>query len=260
MPISLSRFGFPLKQSAIALALLLSMAAAIAPARADTGYYLVSTYDVENQLSLDYKYWNAHYNGRTVAAPEFGVGCGVTSRWYTEAYAKWIKINGEGSRLVEMNWQNDYLLTQGQYPFDLALHTRIGKENTSAQGYILEWGPVLQTEIMRTQFNANLFFQRVYGVDAALVPAGGNHVEMTYQLQVKQRWKSWLQPGLQAFGEVGTWNDWLPRKQQSHRAGPALFGSREFGHQELKYEAAYLIGRNSARTAKSFTMRVQLVF
>lgn len=240
--------------------LLLALALCSSMAQADTGYYMVTTYDVEHQLSLDYKYWNAHYNGRTVAAPEFGVGYGVTSRWYTEVYAKWIKINGEGGKLVETDWQNDYLLTQGQYPFDLALHTRIGKERAAAQGYLVEWGPVLQTEIMRTQFNANVFFQRAYRVDASVAPAGGNHTELTYQLQVKQRWKSWFQPGLQAFGEVGTWNDWLPRKQQSHRAGPALFGSREIGGQELKYEAAYLVGRNSARAAKSFTMRVQLIF
>lgn len=226
-------------------------------ALADTGYYLVSTYDVEGQLSLDYKYWNAHYNGRTVAAPEIGVGYGVTSRWYTEVYAKWVKVNGAAPHWQETAWQNDYLLTQGQYDFDLALHTKVEKARDNAGGYALEWGPVLQTEIGRTQFNANLFFQRDYQV----APGGGEHpMELTYQLQVKHHWKPWLQPGVQAFGEVGKWNDWLPYRQQSHRAGPAVFGHRDIGRQEIKYEFAYLIGRNSARAAKSFSMRVQLVF
>jgi hypothetical protein len=225
-------------------------------AHAETGYYLVSTYDVEGQTSLDYKYWNAHYKGLTVAAPEFGVGYGVTSRWYTELSAMWIKINGTAGRWVETEWQNDYMLTQGQYPFDLALHTTIGRPRDRADGYSLEWGPVLQTEIGRTQFNANVFFQRDYRVESG----DAGPAQLAYQLQVKHRWKSWLQPGLQAFGEVGKWNDWAPMRQQSHRAGPALFGHYDVGHQELKYEAAYLIGRNSARAAKSFTMRVQLIF
>jgi hypothetical protein len=226
-------------------------------ALADTGYYLVSTYDVEGQASLDYQYWNAHYNGRTVAAPEIGVGYGVTSRWYTEVYAKWIKTNGGAGHWQQTAWQNDYLLTQGQYDFDLALHTKVAKARDSADGYALEWGPALQTEIGRTQFNANLFFQRDYRV----APGDGAHpMELTYQLQVRHHWKPWLQPGIQAFGEVGKWNDWLPYRQQSHRAGPAVFGHRDIGRQEIKYEFAYLIGRNSARAAKSFSMRVQLVF
>jgi hypothetical protein len=42
---------------------------------------------------------------------------------------------------------------------------------------------------------------------------------------------------------MGEWNHWLQRGQQSHRAGPALFGSWYLGgEREWKYEAAYLIG------------------
>ena len=224
---------------------------------ADTGYYLVTTYDVEGQASIDYKYWHAQYNGRTTASPEIGVGYGVTSRWYTEVYEQWFTRNGGGTRRVSTAWQNDYMLTQGQYAFDLAMHTKLERSHDKDNGYMFEWGPVLQTEIGRTQFNANLFFQRDYRV----APGGGEHpLELTYQLQVKHNWKPWFQPGVQAFGEVGKWNDWLPYDRQSHRAGPMIYGHRDIGKQEVKYEFAYLIGRNSARAAKSFSMRVQYIF
>lgn len=224
-------------------------------ALADTGYYLVSTYDVEGQASIDYKYWNAHYAKLTVAAPEIGVGYGVTSRWYTELYASSIKINGAGSKWAETAWQNDFMLTQGQYDVDVALHTKIERPRDSSEGYGVEFGPVMQTEIGRTQFNFNVFFQRDYRSEES------NPLQLTYQWQIKHRWKSWFQPGLQGFGEVGKWDNWLPRDQQSHRVGPAFFGSRDVGaHQEIKYEAAYLIGKNSDRTAKSFTMRIQYLF
>ncbi|XLZ73239.1 hypothetical protein ABT364_01525 [Massilia sp. SR12] len=209
---------------------------------AETGYYLVTTYDVEGQASIDYKYWNAHYkNSRNVASPEIGIGYGVTSRWYTELTAQWIQFDGRQTRHTGVEWQNDFLLTQGQYDVDVALHTVLERARRRERGYFVEIGPVLQTQIWRTQLNLNLFLQREF--DNGL----SNDTELAYQWQVKQRWKSWLAPGLQGFGE---------RRQHSHRAGPAVFG--EVGR--VKYEAAYLFGRNSGRVANSFTMRVQYFF
>lgn len=244
-----------MKKSLIGSALLFS--ALLPPcAGAATGYYLVSVYDVEGQASIDYKYWNADYHrAASVSSPELGVGYGVTSRWYTEVYATWVRVHGRSDRLSSLSWQNDYLLTQGQYPFDLALHATVERYRDSARGYSVEIGPVLQTEIGRTQFNANVFLQRDYRSERE------GETELTYQWQVKHRWKSWLQPALQGFGEVGKWNDWLPGKRQSHRAGPAIVGTRDTGAgRELKYEAAWLVGKNSARSAHSVTLRVQYVF
>jgi hypothetical protein len=86
-------------------------------------------------------------------------------------------------------------------------------------------------------------------------------MEIKYQWQVRYRWMPRLQFGAQGFGEMGKWNHWLPRDEQSHRAGPALFGTWDLGgEREWKYEAAYLIGTNSARNAKSVTMRIQYAF
>jgi hypothetical protein len=226
-------------------------------AQAATGYYLVSVYDAEGRHGLDYKYWNADYtNSSSRSSPEIGYSYGVTSRWYTELNAVWFRAHGrDGSRLAALSWQNDVLLTQGQYAADVALHTAIQRSQARPHVYSLEIGPALQTEYYRTQFNLNLFLQRDRrgGASAA--------AQLAYQWQVKQRWKSWLQPGVQGFGEVGKWNDWLPAERQSHRAGPAVFGSVDAGPgQEINYEAAWLVGKNSARSAQSFTMRVQYLF
>ena len=239
--------------------LLLSALAALLPqlACAETGYYMVTVYDVEGQASLDYKYWNAHFKDRaTRAMPELGFGYGVTSRWYTELSASWFQIGGSQTRHTGVQWQNDFLLTQGEYDWDLALHTMVERQRDRADGYFYEVGPVFQTEYWRTQVNFNVFLQR------AADNGQHNDTEMVYQWQIKHRWKSWLQPGLQGFGEVGKWNDWLPRRDQSHRAGPAVFGHVDVGPrgQQIKYEAAYLMGKNSDRPAKSFAMRAQYLF
>lgn len=233
------------------------LVASLPCAQAATGYYLVSVYDVEGQHGIDYKYWNADYtHGPSRSSPEIGYSLGVTSRWYTALNAVWFRQHGgDGNALSAISWQNDVLLTQGQYAFDVALHTDVQRGKAKPHVTSLEIGPVLQTEYYRTQFNANLFLQRdVHG-------KAGAETQLAYQWQVKQRWKSWLQPGVQGFGEVGKWNDWLPRQRQSHRAGPAVFGAVDVGPgQEIKYEAAWLIGKNSARSAQSFTMRVQYLF
>lgn len=235
----------------------ITLVASLPCAQAATGYYLVSVYDVEGQHGIDYKYWNADYsNGPSRSSPEIGYSYGVTSRWYTELNAVWFRPHGrDGSALSAYSWQNDVLLTQGQYAADVALHTELQRSKDKPHVTSLEIGPVLQTEYYRTQFNANLFLQRdVRGRAAA-------ETQLVYQWQIKQRWKSWLQPGVQGFGEVGKWNDWLPRHRQSHRAGPAVFGGVDVGPgQEIKYEAAWLVGKNSARSAQSFTMRVQYLF
>jgi hypothetical protein len=235
---------------------LASLALCAQQAAASTGYYLVTTYPVEGQRTIDFKYWNAKATGRSPrSSPELGLGYNVNSRWFTELTAQWFKASPGSNHLANIEWQNDFMLTQGQYPVDLALHTSVQRATDGSGEIGAEFGPVLQTEFGRTQLNLNLFFEREYR------SAQARPMEIKYQWQVKYRWIAKLQFGVQGFGEMGEWNDWLPREQQSHRAGPALFGNWELGGgHEWKYEAAYLIGKNSARNAKSVTMRIQYVF
>ena len=249
----------PHRRVARAVLAVLALVASAAPtlATAEPGLYFVSLYDVEGQTSIDFKYWHARSRGEKASAADVGIGYGVTSRWYTELYGTWEKEGGGPTQFEEIAWQNDYMLTQGQFDIDLALHSKIERPQDRSEGYALEWGPAMKTDIGRVQLNANLFFQRNLRVRA---PSGDNHTELSYQLQIKYRSKSTVQPGIQAYGEVGQWNHWLPSHQQSHRVGPALFGSSRVGKQELKYEAAYLMGRNEGHAANTFSMRAQYIF
>jgi hypothetical protein len=235
---------------------LASLVGLVQQAAAGTGYYLVSTYPNEGQRTVDFKYWNAKLTGRAPrSSPEIGLSYNVTSRWYTELTAAWFKASPGSNHLSAIEWQNDFMLTQGEYPFDLAIHTNVERATDGSGELGVEFGPVLQTEFGRTQLNLNLFFEREYRVPES------EPMQFKYQWQVKYRWIEKLQFGVQGFGEVGEWNSWLPRAQQSHRAGPALFGSWHLGGgREWKYEAAYLVGKNSARNAKSVAMRIQYAY
>ena len=64
---------------------------------------------------------------------------------------------------------------------------------------------------------------------------------------------------MQGFGNMGPWNDWAPSREQSHIAGPALFGRVKVGdHQTIKYNAGVLFGINHA--APKHTRRAQAEF
>jgi hypothetical protein len=225
-------------------------------AAAETGYYLVSTYPVDGQRAVDFKYWASKLDARPLlASPEIGLAYNVNSRWYTELTAAGFKMGAGATHLAAAEWQNDFMLTQGQYPFDLALHTNIERATDGSGEIGIEYGPVLQTEVGRTQFNLNLFFQRELHAEQR------EPTKLAYQWQVKYRWKEKLQWGVQGFGELGEWNHWLPRRQQSHRIGPALFGTWYLGgKQEIRYEAALLTGKNTATHANTFSTRIQYVF
>jgi hypothetical protein len=232
-------------------ALLLSCA----PAAADPGYYVVTVYDDPGMRTIDFRYWSVDRPGaQAVVWPEVGFGWNVNGRWYTELLASWIGSSTLPTRLSTINWQNDLLLTQGQYPIDVALHTLLVKSQRPSKPDALEFGPVLQTDIGRTQVNVNAVFERRFN-DAAHTPT-----QLKYQWQLRHRWRPWLHFGAQGFGEVGPWDDWSLRDDQSHRAGPALFGAVALGDDTLAWQAAYLTGSVNARHAKMFTMRVKLDF
>ncbi|MBS0448159.1 MAG: hypothetical protein JSR59_19695 [Proteobacteria bacterium] len=234
---------------------MLLLAAAGSAVRADPGYYVVTTYSDEGLRFVDTRYWTVKQTGEPATRwPEFGFGYGVTSRWTTELYASWIGSTEHATHLAAVNWQNDVLLTQGQYPFDLALHLTLIHDQSSSRGEGVEYGPVFQTDFGRMQINANLFFEREFD-------AGNATPQFKYQWQIRHRWTRAFQFGLQGFGELGDWDHWSPHEQQSHRAGPAFFGGWPLGDgRELRYQAAFLFGSVYGSNAGMFTTRVYCAF
>jgi hypothetical protein len=226
------------------------------PALADPGYYVVTAYDNAGLRSIDTRYWTVKFpNAPVTTWPEFGLGYGVTSRWYSEVFASYIGSAESATRLNTLNWQNEVLLTQGELPLDIAMHASLVRKLGYDAGYSIEYGPVLQTDIGHTQLNANIFFEREFGGEDS------TPTQMKYQWQIRYRWRPQLNIGLQGFGELGTWNDWSARDRQSHRAGPALFGKLPLGDERtLLLQAAWLTGSIYGHHGSMFSARAQLTF
>src|SRR5512139_3213055 len=164
---------------------------------------------------------------------------------------------GYGANDDAFEWENRFQLTEtGKYPVDVGLITEIEvPRERKEEGIELKLGPLFQTEFGKLQLNANVLFED--HVDAE----ESSETEMGYQWQAKYRWKPALEYGLQGFGEMGPWDDWAPSDEQSHKAGPAVFGKLAAGDQQaIKYNAAWLFGMSDGAPDNTFRMQVEYEF
>jgi hypothetical protein len=237
---------------------ILTAALVLVSAAAPAGplYYLASVYDDAGATALDFRYWQTTRRTNTpdILMPELGLGRNVTGAWYTEVYAGWVKVGPQGMKRATLAWQNDYLFTQGQYPFDLALHTNLEHNTDRTRGNNIEIGPVLQTEWYRWFFNAGVFADR--DVDAA----APGRTRAKYQLLAKYRMQESFEAGVLVFGEAGDW-DAAPGAQRGHRVGPVFMGALPVGNgHSFRYELSWLRGTIADRRTRNFNARLQYVF
>ena len=249
----MARIALRARRLGARLAALLAIASG--PALANPGYYVVTVYDDPGVRSVDFRYWTVNPDrGGAVTWPEVGLAWNVTGRWFTELLAGWVDAPGTTAHLANVDWQNDLLLTQGQYPIDVAIHTLLQIPQKPGVRHTFEFGPVFQTDVGRTQVNFNAFLERGYAAQR------DDAVQLKYQWQLRHRWRPWLHFGVQGFGELGTWDDWAPRQAQSHRAGPALYGSLPISPGTIAWQAAFLVGKTYGQRGSMLTMRVKYDF
>lgn len=179
----------------------------------------------------------------------FDIGYGVTPRWFTELAVFYSKSPGGGGQIEEFKSENIFLLTEpGEHWLDVGLLAELVRNRAEGLNEI-EFGPLLQKQIGREQFNLNFEFAREL-VDGAQTQVG-------YGFQWKHRGNPKFEYGLQAFGDLGATND--IGEEHALKIGPAIFGSTRLssGH-KLKYDGAVLIGATDE--APDTTVRFQLEY
>ena len=209
------------------------------------------------EREIDFKFGTARKDDEPrESAASIGYGVGATEWWFTEVYLKYKKENNAGTKYDAIEWENKFQLTEtGKYPVDLGFLVEIERPRDHAEGWEVKWGPLLQTEFGKVQLNGNLIFERKYKA------ADLTHTELLYQWQAKYRWLPQFEFGLQGFGSVGKWNNWDNSDQQSHRAGPAVFGKLPLGgKQAIKYNAAWLVATSKAAPDNTFRMQMEYEF
>lgn len=244
--------------TAAAMAAFACLAAATVPAHAGPADYVKSPIVEQGEKEIDFKAGTAKLRDGTRATEySVGFGWGVNSWWFTELYAKWHKEPGERHGFDAWEWENKFQLTEtGKYPVDVGLLFEIERPKDRSEGYEYRWGPLLQADLTPSlQANFNLLFEK------HVRSSEGGKAELGYQWQLKHRWRPAFEFGLQGFGEMGPWNHWAPKSEQSHTAGPAVFGRVKVGErQAIKYNAGLLFGLNDAAPRNTLRLQAEYEF
>jgi hypothetical protein len=239
-------------------ALATSLMSLPAVSRAEPNDY-VHTPTVEyGEREIDFKFGTQKNRDGTIAnATSLGFGYGATQRWFTEFYAKWHKDAGETSGFDAWEWENKFQLTEtGQYPVDIGFLLELERPKDRSEGYEVTWGPLFQMDVTNeVQANLNFLVTKHVKADAA------GPAELSYQWQVKYRWRPQFEFGAQGFGDVGPLDHWAPSSGQSHTAGPAIFGKFRVGNKQVvNYNAAVLFGVNHAAPKNTFRLQAEYEF
>jgi hypothetical protein len=220
--------------------------------------YVATPIVEEGEREIDFKAGSARLrDGSRASAQSIGLGWGATRWWFTEVYAKWHRAPGETHGFDAWEWENRFQLTEtGRHGVDIGFLLELERPKDRSEGYELRWGPLLQTELTPTvQANLNLLIEKHFRA------AQPTRAELGYQWQLKYRWKPAIEWGVQGLGSVGPWNDWAPSSQQTHVAGPALFGRIGLGgRQTIKYNAAVLYGLNTVSPQPTLRAQVEYEF
>lgn len=226
------------------------------PTVAGPADHVLSPVVTEGEREIEFKAGTSKLrDGARFNAEELGIGWGVTRWWSTELSAGWQKPADGTHGFDAWEWENIFQLTEtGKYPVDIGFVLSIERPKDRAEGYEVRWGPLLQADFStQWQGNFNLLVEKHVHAEEA------GSSELGYQWQVKNRWRRELEFGVQGFGGAGSWNHWT-FSEQSHVAGPALFGEFRLGtgRKLLKYNVGWLVGLN--HESPRSTLRLQTEF
>lgn len=219
-------------------------------AQADPAEYLFGPVVEKGEREIDSKAGIARdRDGRSVWGGKIGVEYGFTSWWAAEATVNFGREPGEKARVLSLEWENRFQFTEtGAQPYEIGFLLEVEREQERAEGYEIRYGPLFQFHHGALQANLNLLFERQLRAAGPQTPT-----EFGYQWQLRWHGDHPLGWGVQGFGGLGPWDDWAPRREQSHVLGPVVFF--EFGDDGGEAEAGLLFGTGGA--ASELTLRVQ---
>ncbi len=227
----------------------------VTAASADPADYVLTPLVVAGERELDMTFGSADGPGARTSAGSVALAYSPTGFWASEVYAHFARSPSAGTGFDGVEWENRFQLTEpGRYAVDWGWVASLEKPHLSGEGWYATVGPLLQGSVWQLlQWNFNPLLTRNWNA-----PAAGS-TDLSYQLQLKYRYRPSFEFGLQGFGDLGPWYHWSSLDAQSHRMGPAVFGRWPLGgRQVLLYNAGWLLGLDPG--APHSTLRAQIEF
>ena len=234
------------------LATIASAAAVLLPVRnAWAEFKVYSPYVVQGELELETRgLFTSDRNSTKDGNKNFiyEVGYSPAANWHTAALMEQTQEHNPGEnhdlRLEAFAWENIIQLTEpGQYWADLGLYLEYEKGLLKSDAHQLEAKLLIEKTIGHVTFTANPIFKRAFG------PADNHGVDFEYAWATRYRWRPELEPGFEAFGEIGRVDAASPLKDQVHQIGPDIRGAFRAGTGKVLYNVGYLFGIGDAAPA-----------
>ena len=172
------------------------------------------------------------------------LGYGANRFWMPVVGGEWGRDAGVGAsdRFLATTVASQFHFTPEEHGFlDVGLWTEYRMAASSADTNSVKVGPLLRNTTGEFTTTANFYVEREVGSDSA------SHLDVSYATQIKYDWLKWLDPGIEAYGDMGYVGQNTPTSLQQERIGPVLVGEVELEHMGgLKYEVGYLQGVNGA--------------
>lgn len=208
---------------------------------------------VENgETEFEYKGgWRSFDGGLEEHASVFEIGHGMNDHWFTELELEQSFEDGGPNKLESVEWENKFAFTErGKYWLDVGLFAAYEHTFDPRDPDEIKIGPMFMKDIGPVTANFNLLFERKIGSGAS------SDTDLGYQWQVRWHGRETLEFGLQGMGDVGALGHL--GQDQSHIAGPVLFGAHRTGSGKIKWNAGVLAGLD--RNAPNVTVRAQIEY
>ena len=178
---------------------------------------------------------------------------GLAPRWTAETSATFAKDPGDHVRLTNLEVGNRFQFTEtGEYAIDSGLLVAYDFATQGHQADSTEIKLLLQKDIGLVTSTANIGFTQDVG---AFSSAGGP--DYVFLENTRYRYSTPYQPGIELQSDLGQAHEIGHLSQQTHYAGPALYGKLAG---RLKYQLAYLLGLTDASAQSAARALVEYEF
>ena len=169
---------------------------------------------------------------------------------------------GANQRFSATTFENLFQLTpQGQYWADLGFFTEFSHAAGRNEPDSITFGPLVQKQLPNI-FGLDLGYDTLHTANLLVSKEIGSNRQdatpLSVSWQSRLRLNSYLEPGLEYYGNLSSIAGSSTGTPVQHRMGPVLVGQYNmFQYGKIKYEAGYLFGLNNATEQGAFRWRFE---
>lgn len=180
-----------------------------------------------------------------------GFEYGVTDWWQVELAGEIEKEYGDHNKLTNYKWENIFAPWKpGENWMDVGFYVELEKGAHHDDPDNFETKLLLEKDVGKFANTANLKLEHEFGPNHETSWGSG------VALQTKYRYDQAFEPGLEYYGDFGSFHDKLSFNDQSHQFGPVIEG--KIGH--VKYDTGALFGVSDAAPDATIKLNLEYEF